>query len=248
MTFKTTNMTEIREHPADGCNRPVGQLASLTDLYADLRRCRRCPAMFGPPVHGEAVISPVMMIGQAPGTKEIEQCRPFCWTAGKTLFRWFGSIGLDEERFRSRVLMSAVCRCFPGKNPKGGDRVPDSREVTNCLGWWRGELETCRPRLVIPVGKLAIAQFGDQLPTGGQLADLVGRHWQYRSPSGLAVDLIPLPHPSGASTWFKMEPGRTLLGAALDLIAGHAAWQSVVADDPRPMASGSTGEGGRPRP
>ena len=208
---------------------PGPRTQALVDLYGDLETCRRCPGMEGPPVHGHAVVSPIMMVGQAPGTREILQGIPFCWTAGKTLFRWFNSIGVDEETFRRRVLMSAVCRCFPGKNPKGGDRVPDAREVANCSGWWRGELETCRPRLVIPVGKLAISQFGDQLPTGGQLADLVGRRWHYRSPSGLAVDLIPLPHPSGASTWFKMEPGKTLLEQALALIDAHPAWSEIRA-------------------
>ncbi len=183
--------------------------------------------MFGPPVHGEPVISPVMMIGQAPGTREIEQGRPFCWTAGKTLFRWFGSIGMDEATFRERVLMSAVCRCFPGKNPKGGDRVPDRVEVAHCAGWWQGELELSRPRLVIPVGKLAIAQFADQLPAGARLDTLVGRQWPYRSDAGRTTDLIPLPHPSGASTWFKMEPGKTLLAQALGLIAAHSAWRGL---------------------
>ena len=204
------------------------QTEALDRLYEDLRRCRRCPGMFGPPVHGLAIRSPVMMIGQAPGTREIEQGRPFCWTAGKTLFRWFESIGIDEAGFRARVLMSAVCRCFPGKNPKGGDRVPDRVEVENCTPWWRAELETGQPRLIIPVGKLAIAQFADQLPARARLDMLVGHQWPYRSATGLAVDLIPLPHPSGASTWFKMEPGLTLLPQALGLIAAHPAWQAVL--------------------
>jgi uracil-DNA glycosylase len=168
-----------------------------------------------------------MVIGQAPGTKEIEQARPFCWTAGKTLFRWFASIGLDEAYFRERVLMSAVCRCFPGKNPKGGDRVPDRVEVANCSGWWQAELDLSRPRLIIPVGKLAIDQFSDQLPAGARLDALVGRQWPVRSFAGLQADLIPLPHPSGASTWFKMEPGRSLLPQALALIADHPAWRQI---------------------
>lgn len=200
----------------------------LNELYSDLRGCKRCPGMFGPPVHGTAVCSPVMMIGQAPGTKEIERGIPFCWTAGKTLFRWFESIGMDETTFRARVLMSAVCRCFPGKNPKAGDRVPDRIEVENCSQWWRGELAIGRPRLVIPVGKLAIAQFADQLPDGARLDALVGRQWPYRARSGRQVDLIPLPHPSGASTWFKMEPGKSLLPQALGLIAEHSAWREVL--------------------
>lgn len=195
--------------------------------HRNLERCRRCPGMQGPPVHGQSVVSPAMLIGQAPGTKEIEQGRPFCWTAGKTLYRWLASIGLDEEQVRSRVLISAVCRCFPGKNPKGGDRVPDRSEVEQCGCWWRGELELCRPRLVIPVGKLAIEQFRDRLPPTARLDGLVGRQWPYRSASGLEADLIPLPHPSGASTWFKMEPGRTLLPQALALIEAHPAWRSL---------------------
>jgi uracil-DNA glycosylase len=185
--------------------------------------------MQGPPVHGQAVISPVMLVGQAPGTREIVQGIPFCWTAGKTLFRWFSSIGMDEDQVRARVLMSAVCRCFPGKNPKGGDRVPDASEVAACARWWQRELELSRPRLLIPVGKLAIAQFMESRA----LSEVVGRQWPCRSVSGLTLDLIPLPHPSGASTWFKMEPGRRLLHQALDLIAAHPAWGAVRAVHPQ---------------
>ena len=46
------------------------------------------------------------------------------------MFGWFESLGMDEESFRSRVYMAAVCRCFPGKDPKGsGDRVPGRERV-----------------------------------------------------------------------------------------------------------------------
>jgi uracil-DNA glycosylase len=190
--------------------------------------------MQGPPVHGEAALSPVMMIGQAPGTREIEQGRPFCWTAGKTLFQWFASIGLDEARFRRLVLMSAVCRCFPGKNPKGGDRVPDRTEVANCRGWWQQEMRLARPGLIIPVGGLAIGQF---IATA-RLSEIVGRQWPYRPVPGQHADLIPLPHPSGASTWFKTEPGKTLLPQALGLIAAHPAWRLLIDDGPETAVTG----------
>lgn len=205
----------------------------LIEHQRALEGCRRCPAMGGPPVHGESVISPVMLIGQAPGTKEIEQHRPFCWTAGKTLFGWLARCGLDEHAVRSRVLISAVCRCFPGKNPKGGDRVPSADEVGNCAAWWQGELALARPRLILPVGKLAIAQFPETLP-GAKLSDLVGRSWPLRDrlegAEGIEADVIPLPHPSGASTWFKMEPGKSLLPEALGLITDHAAWRELLVE------------------
>ncbi|MFD2112140.1 uracil-DNA glycosylase [Thiorhodococcus fuscus] len=197
---------------------------ALERLHAELELCHRCPGMFGPPVHSRTLLSPVMLIGQAPGTREIEQLRPFCWTAGKTLFGWFARIGLDERAMRERTLISAVCRCFPGKNPKGGDRVPDRDEIARCRGWWFGEMQLLRPRLIVPIGKLAIAQLMDC----DRLSDVVGRQWPYRSEAGWEADIIPLPHSSGASTWFKMEPGRTLLAEALGLIAAHPAWRELL--------------------
>jgi uracil-DNA glycosylase len=190
---------------------------------ARVRRCALCPAMTGPPVVGSAVASAVMLVGQAPGSREIEQGRPFAWTAGKTLFRWFASLGLDEEAFRAKVYMAAVCRCFPGKNPRGGDRVPSPDEVQNCSRWLRKEYELLHPRLVIPAGRLAIAQ----LMVVKRLDEVVGR--RHRVAIGeIETDAIPLPHPSGASTWHKMEPGRTLLARALDEIRAHPAWQQLL--------------------
>ena len=71
--------------------------------------------MFGPPIHGLPIQSKVMLIGQAPGFKEIEVLRPFAWTAGKKLFSWFDKIGMAERSYRKSVYMSAICRCYPGK-------------------------------------------------------------------------------------------------------------------------------------
>ena len=39
--------------------------------------------------------------------------------------------------------------------------------------------------------------------------------------------LIPLPHPSGASTWPRSEPGKSLTARALQLLRAHPAWQST---------------------
>ena len=78
-----------------------------------------------PVVSGGPVVSKVLLVGQAPGDKEPKLGRPFAWTAGRTLFRWFEeACGFDELVFRRSIYMAAVCRCFPGKKPRGGDRVP----------------------------------------------------------------------------------------------------------------------------
>ena len=94
--------------------------AKLDRHVAALRKCRRCPGMFPPVVSGGAVVSRVVLVGQAPGDKEPIMGRPFAWTAGRKLFRWFNDhAGVDEAAFRSHVYMAAVCRCFPGKKPTG---------------------------------------------------------------------------------------------------------------------------------
>ena len=189
-----------------------------------LKACTLCPDMQPPPVTGQPVMSKILLVGQAPGNKEPKLQKPFAWTAGKTLFRWFEqSCGLSEEQFRSRVYMAAVCRCFPGKKPSGGDRVPSRDEITQCSQWLQAEMALLQPQLVIPVGKLAIEQFIDY----SSLADHIGRSFFCRYAEH-EFDAIPLPHPSGASPWPRIEPGKTLLAQALALIAGHPALRAIL--------------------
>ncbi len=198
-------------------------MTPLDAHLAALRECRRCPAMNPPVVVGRPVVSRVYLVGQAPGPREGAFGRPFAWTAGRTLFGWFASVGLDEEAFRSRVYMAAVCRCFPGKAPGGGDRVPTPVEITNCSTWMAAELAMLDPELILAVGKLAIGRF---LPAG-PLEQQVGRLHRVLV-AGRERDLLPLPHPSGASTWFRTEPGRTRLAEALALLGAHPEWQRLL--------------------
>ena len=177
--------------------------------------------MHRPAVVGRPVVSRVLLVGQAPGDKEPKLGRPFAWTAGKTLFKWFnGTLGWNEDEVRDRIYFAAVCRCFPGKRPEGGDRVPAPDEIASCSAWLEREFALLKPELVVPVGKLAIGQFLGERP----LIETIGRSFAitYR---GYQADCIPLPHPSGASPWHRMEPGKTLLGRALGLVAKHQALQ-----------------------
>src|SRR5688500_15474390 len=113
---------------------------ALEQHFAALRACTRCPRMLKPVVYGRMVASKVLLVGQAPGDKEPVLGRPFAWTAGKTLFKWFnGALGWNEEQVRDRIYFAAVCRCFPGKRPEGGDRVPAPDEIAQCSMWLRSE-------------------------------------------------------------------------------------------------------------
>jgi uracil-DNA glycosylase len=200
-------------------------IAHIENHLKSLRSCALCPRMQRPVVVGRPNASRVLLVGQAPGDKEPKLGRPFAWTAGKTLFKWFAEIpGWTEDEVRDHVYFAAVCRCFPGKRPGGGDRVPAPEEIKNCSSWLEREFELLRPQLVLPVGKLAIGQFLGERP----LVETIGRSFQIDF-RGHKADCIPLPHPSGASPWHRMEPGKTLLKRALKLAAAHPAMKKSVA-------------------
>ncbi len=208
--------------PRPAASESLNRSQLIEEHLEELRACSRCPKMIGPVVVHRPVLSKVLLIGQAPGSKEGEAGRPFAWTAGKTLFRWFESIGVSEEEFRSRAYMAAVCRCFPGKNTSGGDRVPSPSEIYNCSSWLEAEFEIVDPDLVIPIGRLAI----EQLIDFSKLEDVIGKQHDIDL-FGRVRSVIPLPHPSGASTWFKREPGKSLLLRGLELVESHPAWRSI---------------------
>jgi uracil-DNA glycosylase len=193
--------------------------ALLNEHVARLLQCRRCPRMQSTPVSGGPIVSEVILVGQAPGPREPVLQKPFAWTAGRTLFRWFEQFcGMSEATVRSKIYFAAVCRCFPGKTAGGGDRVPAPDEIRNCSFWMEEEIQILKPSLIIPVGRLAIAQFIDCT----RLESVIGRTFRVER-AAHQFDLIPLPHPSGASPWHKIPPGKGLLEGAMRRIRRHPA-------------------------
>jgi uracil-DNA glycosylase family 4 len=188
---------------------------SLTSLQRDNRVCRAC-AEAGYPIESLPVLEGrpgqrAMIVGQAPGVVEGVERRPWRGRAGQTLRRW---LDMDEERFYSTFYCSSVTRCYPGRHPSGrGDRPPSPRELELCRFWLEWELRLLQPRLVVPVGGLAIKRV---LGISG-LAGCIGSRFEL----GDAI-AVPLPHPSGASGWLnslenrkRLEEGLALLRAEL---------------------------------
>jgi uracil-DNA glycosylase len=184
---------------------------SLASLQRDLRGCRAClEAGFhleSMPVLNEHLGQRAYMYGQAPGVVEGEERRPWRGRAGKTLRRW---LELDEDEFYETFYCASVTRCYPGRAPSGrGDRTPTPREQELCSFWKDWELELLRPRLIVPVGGLAIRRL---LGISG-LAACVGRRYELE---GAAV--VPLPHPSGASSWLNSPANRELTAQGARLV------------------------------
>jgi uracil-DNA glycosylase len=194
--------------------------AHLDALFA----CRSCPNVHGQPVTGAVPDAKIMLVGQAPGPREMDERRPFAYTAGKRLFSWLEEHArISEDVFRARVHIAAVIRCFPGRDPKaGGDRVPDAVEIANCARHLDREIAMLKPELIIAVGTLA----SKSLLGIAELKDAVGVVHR-ASRAGHTFDVIVLPHPSGRSTWTNKPENRKLLVKALKLVGkrlSSSAW------------------------
>jgi uracil-DNA glycosylase len=183
----------------------------------------------------------VMIIGQAPGVTEVEAGRPFNASSGRRLFQWLAEAGWEEVDFRERHYMTAVTKCFPGKSASGrGDRVPGKEEQAMCRSFLEEEVRYVEPRLIIPVGGLAIRLF---YPASAKLRQIIGTA-AYFSPDLLARIagpfsigqaenfgefvaekpsggrwVVPLPHPSGASAWPNQADNRALIHRATAILA-----------------------------
>jgi uracil-DNA glycosylase len=202
----------------------VADWEALDHHLLQVRGCRICPTVEPPPVAARPEHWPrLMLVGQAPGPREVVEQRPFAYTAGARLFTWFSRLGVSEEEFRRKVWMCAVIRCFPGRAPQGGDRVPAPSEIANCAPYLEEEIRLIRPATVIAVGQLAIKKF---LPETAPLEKRVGRSFPL-SRGDVAFDVIPLPHPSGRSTWLVNAENQELLARALELVRTSVGWRET---------------------
>ena len=158
------------------------------------------------------------LLGQAPGIVEGDERRPWRGRAGKQLRRW---LGLDEEAFYATFYCASVTRCYPGRVPGGrGDRAPSPPERELCARWRDEELRLLAPRLVVPVGGLAIQGLLEPL-LGAAAKRLTGVIGETYERDGAIV--IPLPHPSGASSWPHQPGNRDRLEQALAAIRAELA-------------------------
>jgi uracil-DNA glycosylase family 4 len=196
---------------------PTVRWRTLPSLQHAQRACTRCEDRGyierAHPVFSGHAGQRIMLVGQAPGPVEQDQSRPFAGRSGRQLMRWLIRAGFsDEDDVRARIYMTAMSTCFPGRRPDGaGDRRPSAAEVALCSPWLDAVLALLRPRVIIPIGSLALERF---LP-GQRLDDVIGAAFteagaRISSPFDATPILVPLPHPSGQSRWLN-DPARIAL-------------------------------------
>jgi uracil-DNA glycosylase family 4 len=175
---------------------------ALRALQDSMPRCEQGAA---PVLSGDGS-EPAMLIGQAPGWREIATGLPFAHDAGRRLVGWLGLAGISVDDFRARWYVTSVGKCYPGRRPGASVDSPPSRaEIRRWSPILDDEVRLVAPRLILLVGSLAHRHaFG---PTA-RLDDLVGRELDWDRAPGASV--LVLPHPSGASTWLN-DPTRVAL-------------------------------------
>jgi uracil-DNA glycosylase len=216
----------------------------LTELQTTMRGCRICFVAgydMGPGgVFMGRMEAGAMIIGLARGVTEVVAKRPFNAGSGRRLFQWLGEAGWEEDDFRGRHYMTSVTKCYPGKHSNGkGDRVPTKVEQGFCRPYLEREIALVNPRLIIPVGGLAIKLF---YPASARLQDIIGRgayfpaevlaknpvNFRLRQAERLAAFdgekgkdgrwIVPLPHPSGASLWPNKPENQVLIERAVEFL------------------------------
>lgn len=181
-----------------------------------------CPDEAVPVLSGDGT-ERAMLIGQAPGWRELATGLPFAHDAGRRLVGWLELAGITLEDFRGRWYVTSVGKCYPGRRPGASVDSPPSRaEVARWSPVLAEEVRLVDPRLIVLVGGLAHRfAFGPE----ARLDGLVGRRLAWEAAP--AATVVCLPHPSGASTWLN-DPRRVeLWRRSMALVA--ATWQRVKA-------------------
>jgi uracil-DNA glycosylase len=124
--------------------------------------------------------SGVVLVGEAPGAREDATGRPFVGAAGKLLDALLEEAGLD----RSTAFITNVVKARPP-----GNRDPKPAEVAHHRPWLERQLAAIEPRLVVPLGRHALAHFAPGL----KISETHGR-----PVSADGYELFPLYHPAAA--------------------------------------------------
>lgn len=182
----------------------------LDELLAGIRSCTICrDDPDGPPLphHPRPVVvassdAPIVICGQAPGTRVHESGVPFDDRSGDRLRDWLG-VTRKEFYDPGKFAIVPMGFCFPGLDAKGSD-LPPRRE---CARTWHDRLFAVLPRFSL---MLAVGQYAQAYHLGSMRKVTVTetvRAWQEIYAASVEPRILPLPHPSWRNTaWMRNNP------------------------------------------
>jgi uracil-DNA glycosylase family 4 len=205
-----------REQPeADARDRPEAQVQAspLDQIAGQIEACRQCELGEGRAraVPGEGNLKArLMFVGEAPGTDEDRQGRPFVGAAGKFLDKIISACGLRRED----VFIANVLKCHPPH-----DRDPRPEEIVACLPFLQRQVELIRPQVIVALGAHAARTL---LNVNLSIGQLRGHFHPYPLSDGTTVKVMPTFHPAyllrsmtrenRAKVWEDMKAVLTELG------------------------------------
>jgi uracil-DNA glycosylase len=196
----------------------AGSLPALEDLHREIRSHRGCGFDLCETatnlVPGEGTpTAEIMLVGEAPGANEDAQGRPFVGRAGQLLDELLAEGGLAREQ----VFITNVVKARPP-----GNRDPRAAEVAHWMPYLEAQLALIRPRLVVPLGRHALAHFTE----GAKISEVHGTLVLERGRA-----LFPLYHPAAAlhnaSLWGTLVDDARRLPEALEQVRAGAAGEHL---------------------
>jgi uracil-DNA glycosylase family 4 len=171
----------LSEESAQGAPEAKNEQSKVIIDKLSEEQCQQCTLKDGILVSGCGTCeNGVMLVGEAPGEVETEQGLPFVGDAGKKLNEFLNLAKIE----RSKCYVTNVVKCRPPHN-----RDPKSSEIKLCRKHLERELALYQPKLIITLGRFALAAF---LPD----ESLQKQHGK-RLPFGAAT-LIAMYHPAAA--------------------------------------------------
>lgn len=118
----------------------------LSKEIADCKKCSLWKTRNHPVIGEGSLHSNLFFIGEAPGSNEDKQGRPFVGRAGAILDELIKSIGLR----RDEVYIGNILKCRPPNN-----RNPLPSEIKACSPFLEKQIHLIDPSVIIPLGSFA---------------------------------------------------------------------------------------------
>jgi DNA polymerase len=162
-------------------------------MSEEIKNCKQCDLWKTrtQPVEGEGSLdASLFFIGEAPGSNEDKQGRPFVGRAGSILDELLSSIGLKRED----IYIGNILKCRPPQN-----RNPTTTEIKMCAPFLDKQLELINPSVIIPMGSFATSYVFKKYDIPfTKISELHGKLITKKTLFG-SLHLLPLYHPAVAT-------------------------------------------------
>ncbi|NOX98679.1 MAG: uracil-DNA glycosylase [Verrucomicrobia bacterium] len=142
----------------------------------------------------------LMLVGEAPGSEEEAQHKPFVGPAGQLLDKILGAMGLS----RQDVYVSNIVKFRPQVAGSGDTstehRKPHRDEIKNCLKFIMAEIDVVQPAVIVALGGTAANALLDNQEPVGSLRE--------QNHSLKAIPVIVTYHPSYLLHCESSSPGK----------------------------------------